>query len=80
MHALADLVRHPAHGQHIAGAVKCEGVGRIETLAGSDFVMYRLQPQIVSLKWMVLARGKHPYDDIAGSHHKSQGGGVSGLR
>jgi hypothetical protein len=24
-----------------------------------------LQPRIVSLKWMVLARGRHPPDDIA---------------
>src|ERR1700728_2009274 len=77
MHALADMVRHPAHGQHIAGAVQCEGIGGIETLAGSHFVMNRLQPQIVSLKWMALVRGKHPYDDIAGSHRTSQGGGVS---
>src|SRR5580693_6254052 len=34
MHALANVVGHPTHGENVAGAVEGEGVARIETLAG----------------------------------------------
>ncbi len=80
MHALADVIGHPAHGEHIAGAVERERVGGIEALAGHQFGMNRLQPGIVSLKRMVLARGKHLPDDIAGACPKSQKPGVNGLQ
>jgi len=39
-----------------------------------------LQAGIVILKWMVLARGGHPFDDIPGSPRKSQKASASGLR
>ena len=34
MHALADVVRHPADGKNVAGAVESEGVGLVQALAG----------------------------------------------
>ena len=69
MHAFADLVGHPAHGEDVAGAIEREGVGETEALAGNHLGMNRLQARIVSLKWM--ARSKHPFDDIAGLRQKS---------
>ncbi len=50
-----------------------------ELLAGHHFGMNRLQPGIVSLKPMVLARRKHPFDDIAGARQKSQKQGLNDL-
>src|ERR1700733_2243685 len=42
MHALADMVGHPSHGQHIAGAIERQPIGGIEALAGHHFGMNRL--------------------------------------
>jgi len=69
VHAFADLVGHPAHGEDVAGAIEREGVGETEALAGNHLGVNRLQARIVSLKWM--ARSKHPFDDIAGLRQKS---------
>ena len=70
MHALAHQVRHPAHGQDVAGAVEGEGFIGIEPRSGEDFGMDRLKPPVVGLKSVrlesvVWALGRHPLDDIA---------------
>ncbi len=80
MHALADVVGHPAHGENISAAVESESVVRIQPLAGQDLGVNRFQPRVVGLKRMVLLQGRHPLDDIAGSQWKSQKDGFSGLR
>ncbi len=80
MHALADVVSHPAHSEYIAGAVERKRVGGIKAVAGHQFGMNRLQPGVVSLKRVVLARDKHPFDDIAGARRKSQKQGVNALQ
>src|SRR5271156_1088048 len=76
MHALADVIGHPAHRENIAGAVQREQVRGGEALAGHYFGMNRRETRIVRLKWIVPARSEHPLDDIAGTRRKSP---VSGL-
>src|SRR5271168_4183929 len=63
MHALADVVSHPAHGENVAGAVEGEGVVRVEALAVHDFAVDRLQARVVGLKRV---KRRHLPDDIAG--------------
>lgn len=65
MQALANVIGHPAEGEHIATAIKGESISKIEAIASDYFGVNRLQPAIVSLKGM-LARGGHLLDDIAG--------------
>lgn len=79
MQPLADMIGHPSHGEHIAGAIEGERIGGIEALTGHHLGMNRMQPGIVSLKRMALGRRKHPFDDIAGARQKSQKQGINGL-
>ena len=68
VHALAHEIRHPSHGENVAGAVKRERVGGIEPLAGHDFVVDRPQARIVRLKSVgSRVRTSHCFDDIAGA-------------
>jgi len=69
MHALADMVGHPTHGENIAGAVERERILAGETHVGLHFVENRLQPGVVGLESV---RGWHPFDDIAAACVKSQ--------
>ena len=74
VHALADVVGHPAYGENICGAVESEGVVGIQSLTSPNFGVNRREARVVGLKGMVLARGRHPHDDIAGtsrSHKKA---------
>lgn len=70
MHALADVIGHPAHSENIAGAVEGEGVCRVQSLTGQHLGVNRLQAGVVRLKSV---RSCHPFDDIAGAYVKSQG-------
>jgi hypothetical protein len=66
------MVGHPAYGENVAGAVEGESVVCRKTLACQHFDLNRLKARVVGLKWMVLAQGRHPLDDIAGAPVKSQ--------
>jgi len=72
VYALAGVIGHPAYGEDIAGAVESESVVRIKALTGQHFGVNRRKTRVVRLKWMVLAQGRHPLDDIAGTYRKSQ--------
>jgi hypothetical protein len=72
--ALADVISHPAEGEHITAAIKRESIREIQTVTSDHFDVDGFQAGIVSLKGMLLARDGHLLDDIAGLLQKSQKG------
>jgi hypothetical protein len=52
VHALADLIGHPADGKNVCGAIEGERIVRIQPLAGDDFVINGPKPRITGLKGM----------------------------
>ena len=70
VHALANVIGHPAHGENIAGAVESEGIGGVEPLTGQHFGVNGQQARVVGLERV---KGQHRFDDIAVTRVKSQG-------
>ena len=50
MHAFANVVGHPAQGEHITAAVESNSVSEIKTMTRHHLGVDRLQVRIVSLK------------------------------
>src|SRR5580704_2467400 len=50
MHALPDVVGHPAHGKNVARTVEGKGIVCVEPLTGQDFGVDRLEPRVVGLE------------------------------
>jgi hypothetical protein len=74
MHALANVVRHPTHGENVSGAVKSQSIGVVKALAGHHLGVNGRKAPVVCLKGMFLERSGHPLDDIAAARDKSQKG------
>ncbi len=75
MHALTDVIGHPAHSENVAGAVEGKGVRRVEPLTCDHSGVDGLKARVVGPKWMIFARRRHRLHDIAGKHQKSPEGG-----
>ena len=52
VHALADLIRQPADGEDVAGAVERESVVVGQAFAGQHLVVNGLEAGVVGLEWM----------------------------
>src|SRR6267378_2118713 len=71
VHAFANVVGHPAHGQDVSGAIERQRVVCIKTFPDEHFVANRREPSIIGLKGML---SRHLPDDIAGPRDMSQEG------
>lgn len=72
MHALANLIRHPAEAENVAGPVKDESIVAIESLACHHLVVNSAKTRVIRLKRVSLAQTRHYLDDIPGSAEKGQ--------
>src|SRR5271166_746606 len=73
VHPFTHIIGHPAYSQNVSGAIERESIVGVESLSSQHFAVNRSKPRIVSLKWMIMLRSWHPFDDIAGAglSHKS---------
>src|SRR6185312_12089298 len=52
MEAFTNVVRHPTHGQNIAGLIKRKRVIAAQTLPGNDPVFDGNKPPVIGMEWM----------------------------
>ena len=52
VHPLPNVVCHPTNGEDVARAVESERIVGTQPLASKNLFVDRLEPRVVSLKWM----------------------------
>src|SRR5207253_11110905 len=62
VHPLPNVVCHPTNGEDVARAVESERIVGTQPLASKNLFVDRLEPRVVSLKWM---RAWHWIDNTA---------------